>query len=189
MRTAIAVVLYALSVAQVDAAPRVMNTSARVRSLEEPGRRLLAEGMAKSPTVRALVHRLEQSDVIVYVEVRPDLPAGIGGTTAFAAATPTDRLLRIRLNRFHNQATLISLLGHELRHAVEVAEAPAVRSPESFQTHYRDLGVTLGGGRLDSRAAQQAGRDVRAELLRGGDGGIRERGNERSPVPPCPVPP
>lgn len=152
----------------VHAAPwRPSDPTARIRPMQETAERLLIDGTARSPTFRSLVRRLERSDVIVYVELRPDLPSAIGGTTRFLAATATDRLLHIRLNRAHNRSTLISLLGHELRHAVEVADAPGVRSHDSFHMHYQALGVRLSEGRFDSRAAQQTGQAVHAELLQG----------------------
>ena len=47
--------------------------------MQKDGAALLAEGMAHSPSFRRLVNRIEQSDVIVYIDVRPDMRPGVGG--------------------------------------------------------------------------------------------------------------
>lgn len=166
MRTAMAALFVAVLTTHADAGPppQVINSTARVRSMDGLGRKLLAEGMAKSSTFRRLVHRLDRSDVIVYIELRPDLPPNVGGSLRFLARSATDRFLLVRLNRAHAQPTLIALLGHELQHAVEVADAPAVRSAEELRDYYRREGVPTGEDQFDSTAAREAGYLVRAEL-------------------------
>ena len=164
MRIAVAVVLAVMQAAPLEASLQRAKPGARVRSLERTGRRLLADGMAQSTTFRRLVHRLEQSDVIVYVELRPNLPSSVGGSLRFLTASATDRFLIVHLNRRFAWQALVALLGHELQHAVEIAEAPEVRSAETMRDYYRRVGMRVGEDRFDSMAAREAGYSVRAEL-------------------------
>ena len=117
-----------------------------VRSLEKDADRLMAKGLAKSPTFRRLVLRLEQSDVIVYVRLAWDLPLHIGGRLHFLAVHGESRYLVV-----------------ELQHAVEVAEAPDVTSPADLRVLYRRVGIQTGPDRYDSIAARRAGYDVLRE--------------------------
>ena len=75
-----------------------------------------------------------------------------------------NRYLRVTVGSLHHQSVIVALLGHELQHAAEVADAPGVQTAEAFAEFYRRIGVPTGAGRYDSLAAQSAGRIVRAEL-------------------------
>ena len=134
-----------------------------VRPLEKDADRVLAKGLAKSPTFRRLVSRLEQSDVIVYVRLGWDLPLHIGGRLHFLAVHGESRYLVVDLNRALARSALVALLGHELQHAVEVAEAPDVTSPADLRVLYRRVGIQTGPDRYDSIAARRAGYDVLRE--------------------------
>jgi len=135
-----------------------------VRPLQEDGRRLLALGLARSPTFQRLVTRLGQSDVFVYVDVTLDVPPHLVGLLRFLGATRTSRFLIVRLNRLTEPAALVGILGHELQHAVEVANAEDVTSAEALEQLYRRIGVATGPEMYDTDAARQTGYDVRAEV-------------------------
>jgi len=145
---------------------RATNPNARVRPMQTRVEMLLATGMDRSETFRQLVRRIERSDVIVYIEARHDLREGIGGSMRFLARSATDRFVRIQLNADYSDHTLIALLGHELQHAVEVAEHDEVRSPEDLRAFYRRAGVRTGPDSFDSNEARQAGYLVRDEMFR-----------------------
>lgn len=138
-----------------------------VRPLQTVGQQLLARGTEGSPTFRDLLMRLEGSDLIVYVDVRPDVPADLGGVMRFVVATTTHRIVRVTISGRHSRGTMVALLGHELRHCVEVAEAPHVRSERAMRAYYEDTGIRLARNRYDSHAAQDAGRAIRYELATG----------------------
>jgi hypothetical protein len=140
--------------------------------MQSDGDRLLALGLKKSPTFRQLVNRLEQSDVIVYIDVRPDMPGHLGGALRFLAKSARARFLRVNLNRVYPVTTLVALLGHELQHAVEVADAPDVMSAEDLRVLYRRVGVCTGPDSYDSLAARRTGIRVLEELRRR-DNGLR----------------
>ena len=159
-------VTLAASTAAADT-PRLFvfdNPHRHVRPTSLAGRELIQTGMAQSATFRRLVHRIEASDVIVYVQLEPGLPTGVGGVLEFMAAGGDVRFLRISLGRQFQRPILVALLGHELQHAVEVADAPGVRSATQLEALYRSIGHPVGRHRYDSVAARFAGQTVRDEL-------------------------
>ncbi|HEX6211531.1 MAG TPA: hypothetical protein VF136_12185 [Methylomirabilota bacterium] len=162
----LALALLAAVPAAATADPPAYAPADRVRPLQKIGGELLADGVSRSPTLRRIVQRLQRSDVIVYFELRPDMPSSMGGSLRVMAATATDRFLHVRVNRSNNRLTLIALLAHELQHALEIAETPSVRSPEALGAYYRRTGMRIAEGRFDTAAAQETGRTVRAELSR-----------------------
>ena len=52
---------------------------------------------------------------------------------------------------------MVALLGHELQHAAEVADAPDVQTVGQFAALYRRIGVPSGAGRYDSRGGPVRG--------------------------------
>jgi hypothetical protein len=133
----------------------------RVRPTGPQAKALLREGRQLSETYAALVDALEQSDLIVYVHA-----GGAPGTShlRFACATPRARLIRITLNGIDAEAIRISALAHELRHAVEVADAPEVRDDETLRAFYERRGQKMSSGQFCTREAQAAGAAVLNEL-------------------------
>jgi len=69
-----------------------------------------------------------------------------------------------------NDDDQIAALGHELRHAVEIADAPSVVDVASLGELYRRIGFASHGVRkgtgFESRAAIESARRVWAELGR-----------------------
>jgi hypothetical protein len=59
----------------------------------------------------------------------------------------------------------IALIGHELRHAIEIAEAPDVFDQATMISLYERIGQRGSGlHRYDTLAAQNSGRRVKLEL-------------------------
>ncbi len=134
---------------------------------------LIAQGMAQSPTFRRLVNQIERSDVIVYVDLRPDMRESIGGSLRFLAKSATHRFLRVQVNRADAPLWRVALLGHELQHAVEVAEAGDIASSDDMRALYHRIGVRTGPDAYDSMAAREAGYTVRDELVASHGGNLR----------------
>jgi hypothetical protein len=186
MRFAISVLAALVTVAHLDATDhrRPYTMYARIRPMQDVGARLMADGMAHSPTFRWLVDRLERSNVIVYIDVRPDMPAHLGGSLRFLARSASDHFVKIQLNRVFQGRTLVALLAHELQHAVEVAESGQVDSADDLRRLYRRVGVLTGVDRYDTVAAQRAGYVVRDELSRRDQTELRlARAAEQHPLP------
>lgn len=148
------------------AIPAFADPEPRVRSSHPRLSHLLLEGARRSATFRDLAARLQRSDVIVHVEAAPPSYALDGGLQ-FVTATSFVRYLRITVRTDLPNTELVGLLGHELRHAVEVADSPVIRDEVSFLHFYeaigrptrRNMSVTY-----DTPAAVEAGLRVALEL-------------------------
>ena len=144
----------------LDASP----TMPRLRPEGAEAAKLIEHGLQRSPTFRRLVSRLQDSDVIVYVRLRPDMSDALGGSLRFMTRSASARFLLVSLNRRNSPAMLVALLGHELQHVAEVADAPDVTGQNELRELYRRIGVRVRPDAFDSRAAQLAGQAVRLEL-------------------------
>lgn len=157
-------VMAPLTPAQVHA---VMTSPLRhVRGVGPNMTKVIAEGLRRSGTFAQLVLALNKSDVIVYIETGRGLPSTISGRLLLAAGPDGQRYLRIQVAGITRSNELIALVGHELRHALEVAESPDVRDERTLIALYERIGHSAGGShRYDTAAAQDAGRQVRIELI------------------------
>jgi hypothetical protein len=126
----------------------------------------IAGGLRRSTTFAQLVLALDRSDVIVYIETARGMPSALAGRMLIAPGPAGQRYLRIQIAAAPRGNELIALVGHELQHALEVAESPGVRDEASLIALYEAIGHgTQGPHRYDTMAAQNAGRKVRLELI------------------------
>jgi hypothetical protein len=91
----------------------------------------------------------------------------IAGRMILASTGSSVRYVRIQVSERLVLEDLISTIGHELQHAVEVAEHADVRTGGALIELYRRLGAgrsTLY--RYDTDAAVRIGAEVRKELRR-----------------------
>jgi hypothetical protein len=143
----------------------------RVRSDTRPLLDLLHEGYRRSATFRALVARLEQSNVIVYVEPGFCALGHIGGCLlGYLNVTPRgERYLRVAVNPGRHHDQLLALIAHELQHACEVAEATDVTTVDRMLALFGRIGRSrlCPAGALacyETAEATRAGRIVLEEL-------------------------
>jgi len=139
-----------------------------VRATDSRLRAEINEGLARSPLFRQLVARLDGSDVIVYVQSECPMSPRIFGRLMFVGAGGGRRYLQARISCALRDEEQVVAIGHELRHAVEVADAPSVVDTASLGEEYRRIGfesrgVPKGAG-YESRAAIDAARQVWVEL-------------------------
>ena len=131
--------------------------------------RLLHDGVRASETFRRLVHRLRRSDVIVYLECGGGRQSTDGRLT-FISAAGGYRYVHVRVARLVAADVQIALIGHELRHAVEIADAPDVIDASSLAREYERIGFLNAreatGTSFDSAAAVEAGYQVLRDLSR-----------------------
>ena len=137
-----------------------------VRTMDPRLRHVIADGMKRSPAFRALVAQLDASDVIVYAERECMLPPGLVGRLAFMSSVGERRFVNVRISCTLAGTQQIASLGHELRHAVEIASAPSVIDEATMAAEYSRIGfpsraVSRG---FDSRAAIEAGERIALEL-------------------------
>ncbi|HEY2435466.1 MAG TPA: hypothetical protein VGI12_22545 [Vicinamibacterales bacterium] len=125
---------------------------------------LLRTGFTQSRTFAALLQRLERSDVIVYIEDVPRLPGALDGRLLIQPAAHGVRYLRIQVALHGSPFDSIATIGHELRHAVEVANASTVVDEQGLADLYRRIGMDYGNNLFDTIEAQEIGRQVGREL-------------------------
>lgn len=159
-----AVVGTILMTAAAAGAGEVGAPDSRVRASSAASHQLLVRAAARAETVARLIADLEATDVVVIVELRP-LPNGVNGMVRVAAASPSIRYLRLTLAVPNDERHLIASLGHELRHAIEIAKMPDVLDDISLAEAYRRIGrARRGGGFFETDAALETGRAVAREL-------------------------
>jgi hypothetical protein len=137
----------------------------RVRSSVPEIASLLTEASVRSATFRALVTSIERTDGIVYIEpgrcrhgVRACLSLSITSGGGF-------RILRVLVNLATDVIELMSTIGHELRHALEILTEPAVRTTQQAYMFYAREAAT-GRDVFETPAAIQAGHAVMDEIGR-----------------------
>jgi hypothetical protein len=142
----------------LDAPTRHVRTTSRNLT------KLLARGYQRSPTLAAIITKLQHSDVFVYIEDVPRLPGGLEGRLMMLPRAHEARYVRIQIALRGAPEDTIALLGHELQHALEVAESPSVSDQAGLERLYARIGVSGGSHQYDTVAAQETGRTVRREL-------------------------
>lgn len=130
-------------------------------------RALLTIGSEQSLLIRSLVDRLNGSDVVVYVEYDMVIPAGIGGRVSFISKAGGRRYVRVRMAWHQPRYVQLAMLGHELQHAVEIAEADEIVDESSLAAFYARVGIVNSGDGtcFDSRIAIETGRRVLREII------------------------
>jgi hypothetical protein len=132
------------------------------RPLDSISAQTYASAVDGSAKVRSLVERLESSNVIVHIVTVPQMPAGIGGMTRFVTSRGGYRYVRISLGSDLAPRVRAVILGHELQHAVEVAESAAMDA-ESIRELFEHEGHRIGQF-FETMAAIRTERSVRREL-------------------------
>jgi hypothetical protein len=136
-----------------------------IRTTDRRLMRLVQDGEKTSETFRRLVDRLRQSDVVVYLECGG---GSADGRLTFVSAVGGYRYVHVRVARMASADVQIALIGHELRHAVEIADAPDVVDSSSLAREYQRIGFVSPSGTtglsFDSDAAVQTGYRVLREL-------------------------
>jgi hypothetical protein len=146
----------------------VITDDTHVRAAARDLRTLIDDGVRRSPTIRALVDRLDRSDVIVYVRVR-DLPrVQLDGRLSFLAACGGRRYLVVELSSARPRDVQLATLGHELRHAVEIADAPNVTDSRTLAGFFARIGTNRGAWpeqAFETAGAVSAGRQAHHDLV------------------------
>lgn len=149
-----------------EPAPEVA-AATHVRPMSDAARDLLTAGRARSVTIRGLIDRLEASDLVVYVEVQwlRDIRTGRLALVGKAAGIRY-AIIQVACGRITSDQ--LESLGHELRHAVEVADAADVVDRPSFAHHFATIGYeTTESGpnrQFETAAAVDAGHHVRRQV-------------------------
>ena len=85
--------------------------------------------------------------------------------------TATNRILVVKVDIRHADGELMGLIGHELRHAIEILGDPSVVDATSMYFLYQRIGRLGTYTASETEAAVQAGHAVRAEVSKYRAGG------------------
>ena len=138
------------------------NTS-HVRTTEPLVRSLIEQGLARSERFRRLVNALNQSDVVVYIDpkiTRDTLGAYLSHSVVSAGGR---RYLHIAVELRGGDIRLVSLIAHELQHAVEVSQDPDARDSEGVARLFARL-ASKGGCGISNCEETEAALDVQATV-------------------------
>jgi excinuclease UvrABC ATPase subunit len=171
MRWLLSIVLcFAVLVSHAFAEPpgRARAGGPRIRPQDQRSTQLLRDGLARSETFRALVDRIEASNVFVYVQVSPFIKSSLAGQLTWMTQAGPYRYVRATLSPEQTTDQSIASLAHELQHAVEVVEDALVVNETTLVSLYKRIGrpssAAVASG-WETVAAQEAGYQVRRELV------------------------
>jgi hypothetical protein len=120
------------------------NASSRVRTTDRQLRALMATAIERSPKFRSLIEKLNDSDVIVYLEAKI-IREWVGGyLVSRIVAEGEYRYLRIIVNPRGTDERLITVIAHELQHAIEIAATPAVGRSQTVEEWLAANGFLAG---------------------------------------------
>jgi hypothetical protein len=132
-------------------------------------RELLRDASARSSTVRALVDRLERSDVVAYIRFTRFADTTLEGRVSFLARAGGVRYVVIELACARMRTPRMAILAHELQHAVEIADAASIVGTRTLAQHYLRIGVRLTDAfhheTFETRTALDTAAQVRREIL------------------------
>jgi hypothetical protein len=136
----------------------------RVRCLDTGAAHVLGLAKAWSPSVRLLIDRVERSDLFVYVRMDGMLTK-FGGQTRFITAAPGARYVMVEINPRADDTQLVSMLGHELQHVAEIADATDVRDVLGVVALLKRIGWQGSSANgFETPAALEVGRQVAREV-------------------------
>lgn len=154
-----------------------------IRSTESALLDALDAAVRRSPTFRDLVRRIEDSDLVVYVRYAAPRTPNTAGRTAFLSVAGGLRYVVISIDPRLMGCACLVLLGHELRHAMEIAEAGFVLDERSLESFYRNIGFKASAGCdrcFESHAAIAAGQRIQREVLANREGVAGRRPVDRT---------
>jgi hypothetical protein len=136
-----------------------------VRSSNSDLTALIEQAGQRSATFRGLLDTINASDSIVFVEAG-DCGHGVRACFVSVAASGAYRYMRVIVDTRKADWDLMGSIGHELRHTIEVIDAPRVRDNVSKHFFYEQIGTRGTATARETRVAVDAGNTVRAEVRR-----------------------
>jgi hypothetical protein len=151
-------VVLALVVATiVNVEPQAMP---RVRSGHPYVRAMIMEAQVRSVTFRSLVRAIEGTNGIVYVEEGACRHGVNSCLSLVVTASGGYRILRVVIDARRQDWDVMSSIGHELQHALEVLRQPGVQTgAQVFFAFYQ-----AGKERFETGEALRVGLAVRREI-------------------------
>ena len=138
-------------------------------------RQIVDQASLASPTLGSLIDRIEHSDVVAYVSCDMRLQSRTAGRLSFVGTAAGIRYVQIQVGYIGASIRQAALIGHELQHAVEVADASAMTDMATFDREYARIGFVNSQTREDgsrsyeTTGAIKAGEQILRELRQGTD--------------------
>jgi hypothetical protein len=103
--------------------------------------------MEQSPTLRALVRKIEATPILVFAECQLRLPSGVSGRLNFVTSVNDMCYVRVAVDCTMTPRWQTAVLAHEIQHALEVGRRPDVMDVKAMESLYEDIGFpTIRGG-------------------------------------------
>jgi hypothetical protein len=113
----------------------------RLKPADPEMRRLIADGYRRSPSFRALVEAIHQTNGIVIVQFGLCANGRFRSCVTNVDGDETRRNIRIKVNTRTTDDRLIATIAHELQHAMEILREPDVFTAERALALYRRIGT------------------------------------------------
>ena len=139
----------------------------RIRPQDDRITAMMTAGVARSASFRALVDRIEASDVYVYVGMSPLLKSSMAGRISWMTKAGGYRYVRAAISTALSPDAIIAALAHEMQHVVEVIEDGNVVDERTLEDLYKRIGQrsqSAVASAWETIAAQDAATRVRREL-------------------------
>ena len=114
--------------------------SPRIRVLDPILKELFHHGVQQSPTLRALVDKVEAAPILVFIESDIRMPIYVGARLNFVTSVNGLRYVRVTIDCTLSPRRQIALLAHELQHALEIGERTDILDAEAMESLYEDIG-------------------------------------------------
>ena len=131
---------------------------ARVRSASPRITAAIRQAMEGSATFRGLIATIDASDGYVFVN------EGVRACFVSVTSSGSNRFMFVRIDSRKTDSELMGLIGHELRHTIEVIGEPSVKNNAAKYLFYERTSTHGITATHETRAAVNAGYIVRAEV-------------------------
>jgi hypothetical protein len=148
-----------------------------VRILDCPLAAAVAAATGRSATLRDLLDRIQRSDGLVFITQSPAIGAArnlLGGLSYDITRAGSYRMLRIFVSAKVDDMAM-AIVGHELRHALEVLELSDACSEADVDALFDRLGWHMGVRTVETQAARDAGDTIGRELRAAKKRAVSER--------------
>jgi hypothetical protein len=132
--TALSIVLNGAAAVAADGTSHIHVTDRIVNTL-------IDRGIAGSETFQALVAELDAAPIVVFVGCDLFMPEGLSGRLNFVSRVGEVRYVRVSIRCTLSFRTQLSMLAHELQHALEIGRNPEIEDVESMESYYEDVGI------------------------------------------------
>ena len=140
----------------------------RVRTIDPTIATLIRQATERSQTFQRLVDLINASNGIVYIE-KGICGHGVRGCFVNVTMAGSNRMLWVMVDPRGVDCDVMGLIGHELRHALEVLDDPSVTGFSNMYFLYtREGRNNFRSSPFETDEAERAGFTVRAEVRQKG---------------------